>query len=556
MKYSLPIVLAAALVSGAAVAADNSGSAADLLLKSVAPVAPANPTPGAAPTAGGAKDALDTFDLRSFQLNDPLSVALFSELRSQRNLPYEVMTWTGKILKGDYVGAAHLWSAIQPQIPASFEQSANAAQLYNLWKLGLAQTFFNEWTSKLSSKSFRESKLATELERTIAPGFDQWILDNAIVATNENSSPLVAIFKANTKASEPYYTLKAWLALRKGIDAGPALETLPPSNKLAIPLARTIALGFAKKGDVSSAAKILKRYVEPAIEASKDPMQLAAHYLQVARLLYQSGLMDAAEQYYEKIPNKVPHYLNAREELAWVLLRKNDSQKLRGEVKTLASSLFEDHFQPEVPVVRAISNLKLCFYDATERDLNGFQATYTPAIKLIETNLKAESPQKPAQTTDYFSQLAEKTVEKRTQELARLQALGQESITAVVPAVGEQAHWKSAAVRMAAIVQSSNQALVNEYRRQWKNQYAMVGEAIKKMNFVKVEYLSQLHELANSQGINSDQLSLSQASPKKESLNKEEKIDLVFPFDGVMWPDELFRLRGLAQNRCLERAGK
>src|SRR5699024_6961811 len=124
--------------------------------------------------------------------------------------------------------------------------------------------------------------------------------------------------------------------------------------------------------DLAGAGAVLKRDLEPTLDMNGDPKALASHYLQVARLLYQAGALDAAESFYTRIPNGTPQYLEAREELTWVWLRKGDVAKLRGELVTLGSRVFDDQFQPEVHLVRAISNLKLCYYDEVEQDFRVF----------------------------------------------------------------------------------------------------------------------------------------------------------------------------------------
>src|SRR5262249_32739289 len=151
-------------------------------------------------------------------------------------------------------------------------------------------------------------------------------------------------------------TLQALAALKKGEKGVAALDRLPNTNALTLPLAQTVSLALARKGDLPGAGRVLKLHVEPAMASMRNPHALARHYLWIARLLYQAGAIDGAEAYYEKIPSGTAGFLTAREELDWVWLRKGDTARLRGELATLSLSLFEDKFAPEVYLVRAISN--------------------------------------------------------------------------------------------------------------------------------------------------------------------------------------------------------
>lgn len=482
------------------------------------------------------------------KLSDPFLVQFFSEWQQEKNLSYDVNSWAIKVLQGKSTEAAHLWSAIEPQLPASFETSARVAYLYLLWKMDVPQTFFHHWTAQLSRPSYLQSKTALALEQTITPGFDAWLVDNAIQG-DTNLNELIA--RLDPARGSLFTTVKAWLSLRKGKAGHAYLEMLPVDNRLKIPLARTVALALAREKDLKTAGTVLKKHMEPAIEAIHSRDALALHYIEIGRLLYQAGAIDAAETFYERVPNGSPDYLTAREELTWVRLLKGESQKLRGDLETLATGLFRDKFAPDVYVVRAISNLKLCFYEEAEKDIKAFVDQNVRWAKEINLSLLTEDPPT-AGMHDYFSDLAVTALDKRRTEVERLKTLGEQSIGATLPAVGPQSHWEKARTQMLVDVESAKKAKAYEYRRQWKNRKFVLTEAIKKMQFVKVELQSQIRSLSQVSQ------STSQATPRihneqvAAALKSDNgKADMTFPFDGVVWPDELFHLRSVAQTRCL-----
>ena len=159
-------------------------------------------------------------------------------------------------------------------------------------------------------------------------------------------------------------------------------------------------------------------------------------------MLYQAGSLDGSETFYEKIPNGAPQYLEAREELTWVRLRKGEIPKLRGgagniALQSLLRSLCpgglprQGDFQPEA-----------CYYDEVEKDFAQFLERNRKWAKQIVEALNAEDPPAP-DDKDFFSQLAEKALVLREAEVARLAVLSRESIAAALPAVGAQVQWRT-----------------------------------------------------------------------------------------------------------------
>jgi hypothetical protein len=239
--------------------------------------------------------------------------------------------------------------------------------------------------------------------------------------------------------------------------------------------------------------------------------------------------------------------------MAWILLRKSDQAHLRGGLKALSLSLFADRFSPEVYLVRAISNLKLCYFDEVKKDFDAFiSSNRVWAIKITEALAKQDSTE--PRSKDWYSLLAEKRIENRALEVKRLEQLGTESVAAVLPAVGEQKHWVNSKNRILALLEEAKKIRADEYRRQWKSDKAELAEAIRKMQFVKVEAMTQMRLLSRA---NVSQESVKVASTDISSLKIGKSIhtssgDQVFAFDGVIWPDEIFKLQSTAQGSCLK----
>ncbi len=537
------LVLAFALVaSGSAYASGG----ADALLQSVGAGAEVAP---AAPQAQVAINPALAFmqDVKALKLDDPFVLQMYSDFMMDPSTPFEVKLWMQKIGKQDYEGAAHLWSALKDKFPAKFEINAQAMQAYLLFKLNLPQTFTDFWLSNLERQSYVNSPVSKSLENVLATfGFDKWFSDSKIQLTTTQAQLADALDPAR---STPILTLKAFAAQRDGVKAKKMLTLLPKGHEMIVPLAKTAALASAKAGDLAQAGRDLKTYVEPVLQAKNDAKLWSQYNLQIARLLYQAGSMEGASAFYEKIPRGSSDYLVAQEELAWVWLRTGTNDRLRGSLVTLASDLFSDRFQPEVYLVRSISNLKFCYYADVEKDFASFMKRNGVFAKEIDGALAQSEPPVPHHLSTY-AVWAKEAVAARAKESARIADLSQRSISAVLPAVGVQSHWTEAAKALERSTEQAKKMLSTEYRSAWSADRVALKDAIRKMQFVRVELLSQLALMANADQVGMTQSSASHEAPPAPKLVAEHK-DQVYPFEGVVWSDELFKLRSLARGKCV-----
>jgi hypothetical protein len=538
MKYILLLALSFSSVGFAE-------SGADALLDQLGEKPAATKTKGGAPK----KQLAQTFTMKVE--GDAFQQQLAIAVMSRKKTSFDVKQWAQAVMDNEYARAAHLWTAIQMQIPADFRHEADATQLYLLWKLGLNQTFFDQWVKALASASYAESNPEQTLETLVTPGLDAWLLHTGVLVTPKSQTILDRM-----KPTEAFVlTLKAYSDFRREKEAEALLPHMLADNKLTRFVAQTAVYNHVKHNDLKGAARILRDNFEPAIEAQKDAELLAKHDLSIARILYQAGQMKAAGVFYGKIPNQSPSYMPAREELSWVYLRLNDMSNLRGEIKGLSSGVFKDRFQPETYLLRAISNLKMCFYDLLDKDLADFTANNAVWAKRIDAALAAKSVPVPSEPDEY-TQMAAHTSKSLEAELAKLSELGDESIGAVLPAVGQQKHWKEYYGFAQASLAEAKKRQNEEYTRQWKNQRSALQEAIRKMRFVKVEYMSQIRQLAGAADVSAPtkMVASNSKSLPASAVVKSEDNEQNFPATSEVWSDELFKLRSAAQAQCLKKA--
>lgn len=549
----LSLVAATGLVAPPASAAVKK-TGAEALLESMGPAAPTGRTevklkkvrPATAPVPEVLEEAV------SFDTSNPFFSSFFAAKQGANSkLSFDSRAWANRVLKGEWKAAAHLWSSLNESFPESFRLAAQAAYAQSLLKLDLPNAFVAEYLELAAQDGVNKCATCNELTKSIG-SLDGWVREKLPLLSERQKQwlrqqPLNEEF---IKTNPFLVTLRAYSMLRTGRKALSVLEALPEGHAFAVPLAETVSLDMIRSGEVPAAAKILRTYLEPALAEAKNPEKLALHYLNVARLLFQSGEMDGAQSFYEKIPAGSQYYLDAREELSWVLLRKGDVVLVRGQLQSLSSKIYSGRFQPEVPVVRSVSNLKLCYYDKVQADLEDFNKTYAGWAKKIDEALRQTETPRP--DADDYTQLAETRLKLLENERARVQELGQESIKAVLPAIGIQKHWVELDRQLLKAVESAKQDRSIEYKRQWKAQQLALTEAIRKMRFVRIEFLSQIRRLALQSDMKSNQTA---AAGSQDDSSPKEKIaptagDQVFPFDGVIWPDEFFTLRSAAANRC------
>lgn len=485
----------------------------------------------------------------NFKLDDAFLVQFFNEWRKGK-LDFEINRWAKLVMSKENEKAAHLLSVIEKKAPHEFKGAVMGAKLYLYYKMGLSQTFVSEWLQNYQSPYLKGTELNEGLKRVISIKPGQWLLDHPISLSSELRA---LIDKVDEKAGFFELSLKAYATINDGLAAQAMLPKLPETSALKKLIAERALLQYARQQDLATAGRVLKRYIEPSISNNDDPIRLSAHYMTVARLLYQAGALEASVNFYDKVPTGAPNYLQAKAEVLWPLLRLGDVARLRGEVTSLNSAVYNDNFLPDVYLVHAISNLKLCRYKDVQKNFSDFISTNKKWGGEITAKLKDANPT--PDKTDWTLNLLNKRISYLENEQNRLQDLSRKSIKAALPAVGVQAHWATAAtnIRFALEREKKNKALEN--RRFWKNKQALLLSTIRKMRFVKVEAMTQIRKFAalakangtaqnNTEETKSDQVKLGQAAQLKDKI--------VFPFDGVMWPDELFNLYSTAETECLK----
>ncbi len=484
----------------------------------------------------------------AIRLENPVARQLFTEWSGLKGLGYEANAWIQKFFAGEFEAFAHLKTAMIPAVEATgsatFQNAVDAAHLYSLYRLNLGQSMMTSWMSAMEKDSFSASAAAFALDESMAD-LDQWLINKKIQISPVHEA---LIRKIGPSRHPNWLVLNAFALQRKGLLAEEVLSKLAVNSPFRPKLAMTVALAHARKGDLQNAAKTLKLFYEPWMSQAKDPISTSKYSLEIARMLYQIGAIDGAIQFYQKIPKGSPDYVTAREELSWCWLRQNQLSELRGNLATLNSALLNDQFRPESLLVKAISDLKMCRYQDVEKEMQQFVKQNQSWAKKIDAAIQAVEPPQPRVMDDY-SRFAVGSLAAQTIELNELESLSNRSVSAVFPAVGRQKHWADQIQNLKLVMENTRKRQAEEFRRQWKTDRSILQESIRKMQFVKVEWLSQVSQIDGLMG---------KASTTDDQINSakakvDAKGEMSFPYDGVVWPDEVFKLKAVSNGQCSEK---
>jgi ribosomal protein L23 len=252
----------------------------------------------------------------------------------------------------------------------------------------------------------------------------------------------------------------------------------------------------------------------------------------VGRLLYQAGAYEASKAYYKMIPDESKKFLQARVEALWISMRQNDHSVILGELKTLEMDVFKDAFLPELYLVSSMANLQLCQFSPVEKAFKDFISNNKKYAAEIDKNLRSAEPVVMDKNDFYINQLTlgfnlRKTEKQKIEKLFKVQPLK-------VVTLNKQ-------ISQIKIVRNV------EIKRSWRNREKILDSTLRKMRFVKVEFLSKMRRLQGQMAKTNEKDSVSTLT---SALDKKDKLE--FRYDGIVFGDELFHYTSKIKNLCLQ----
>lgn len=467
----------------------------------------------------------------AINLDDTFLVQVYGAMRALRVSNINIQDYFDAIFAKDFKLALNLYSNLEP-VGQGEKRLLSSSKLYLMWKLKLNQNFFNGWLAEASEYDFLNTELGVALDQIVSKDASNWLLKNAIYISAAQITQIDSISKTDSKFN---YSVQAFRNLRKGAKGLEWVQFLKPNDPLRELLAKSAVLDFSRKGQLGDAAKIVKEVLEPILVNESNKEKISEYYLLLGRLLYQAGAYEASERYYRLIPDESIQFLQARVEKLWISLRENDHSVLLGDLKTLELNMFKDKFLPEVFLVSSMANLQLCQFSNVEKSFKEFVSINKKFAKEIASNLISESP-KQLDARNLFVNHLKQSIILQEKEIKRIKSL-----------IGDQEIAQKFEENLLRDFSEIQNTINGEIKNEWKNRQRILEGALRRMRFVKIEFLSKMRRLKALAQLKSG---TDVVSTLTSSIDKTDKLE--FPHDGILFGDELFHFTSRIRNLCLQ----
>ena len=463
------------------------------------------------------------------------------------------------ISKNDYERALFQWSAAFEETNFARQPTGQAFFAYVLWKNGLVVTAIEKLFAIKEVDKIPEA--VKQIWRLEAPS------DHKVwKAARVEWQPLWnTFFDINTEVA---------VLSRKEFDLNKKQEIYELLKKTQLKttarywLEWQMALSLAMNNEIVPAAKVLSHLSkEKQNVVSKELINITA-----ARWLYERGYLDASINYYNKIPKSSEYWFEAQEELAWTYMRKGQPQDALAIAKTQMIAEFAPHTGPEMIFLKALAQLKLCDFNESAQTLMIFkQRFYQRARDLMEVrdlgittdteklvmalkkgrvellNLGASAAKIPRYVSrdEYLMDLT-RTWHELEKETLKAEELYARSLTGGTSEVGFQAFLAQFKRQVEKRELAAKNATYSLIQRRAKEELEEIHQILQKMHIIEAELIQQT---AMSDRVLASQTKYFPAI-QKGTIKTPKKYDLVFPFDGEKWFDELSNYRIDVNKAC------
>jgi hypothetical protein len=467
---------------------------------------------------------------QAINLDDTFLVQAYGAMRALRIGDAQIQDYFDAIFSKDFKAAMNLYSNLRTK-NLDERKLLRASKLYVLWNLELSQSFFNGWLEESNKYDFLNSELGVALDQIISKDPSNWLLKKSIYISKKQSELVDNIANVESRFN---YSVQAYRNLRSGEKGLVWVQYLAPEDPLRELLAKSAILDFSRKGQLGDAAKIVKEVLEPVLVNSTNTEKIADYYLLLGRLLYQAKAYEASERYYSLIPDESIRFLQSRVESLWISLRTNDHSVILGELKTLELSIFEKKFLPEVFLVSSMANLQLCQFSKVQESFNQFIKNNKNFAKELALNLDSRNPKQLDKNNGFINRLT-RVQKNQIKEVKSLSVILKNEDIANKQ-ISMLKRYES------EITQTKNQ----EIKQEWKNRQRIIEATLRRMRFVKIEFLSKMRRLNGSLA----QANKDSVSTLTSAIDKTDKLE--FAHDGVIFGDELFHYTSRIKNLCLQ----
>lgn len=162
------------------------------------------------------------------------------------------------------------------------------------------------------------------------------------------------------------------------------------SNSLFFTRARyNLALALAEGKELEKAQAAFEDLADRTKDLGVTDRTRVSALIGRARVLYQRQMFGAALEAYREVPRDTEHWHEALFESSWAMLRDGRFRSALSNFHSLHSSYYDDVYQPESLLLRAIVYLYICRNDEMKKVLDLFEKQYKPVARDIKDILNS-----------------------------------------------------------------------------------------------------------------------------------------------------------------------
>lgn len=245
----------------------------------------------------------------------------------------------------------------------------------------------------------------------------------------------------------------------------------------------------------------------------------------LARLYFGQGQYDKAITIYEQINSKHPQFIITREELAWAYLMNKNFDASLGLTKDLLNSTVPASGRLETRFLAAYGYLKTCHFDQVKTEMELYQKEMQHVLGQVNEGKKKQIWNLAYVPADFMTLNHQEDDLVKEIQLFKPKSKVAGQLKEISMALSKE---KSVALKLA-----------------FSNYDKLMSESLLKMQFLRLELLTLMHQIDNKKVKTSDMLT-------EVTQSKKSKVAQVnFATDGKeIWPDEVFKSETSINNLC------
>lgn len=366
-RKGLPILLGAGVLASA------------MTLSSVARSEEAAPVPAAPAAASGEDDLLKILDGQN-SAAAPSSVTrsplrkLVSNINAEQNIFFQF------IEKSDFERALFQWAPAFEKTDFIKTANGHALKAYLMFQNQLHVSALENLLAIAEPKSIDQDMIQL-WRQAAAEGHPAW----SQVWVESWNPQWTEIFGVNAEIQVRSRQINGFDQMDLVKDL--LVKSRPGTRERAL-LQWQLVLALVDKERGQAAQALAHLMKQPQNPIGTDLMEMTA-----ARMLFQNGYLDAAINYYKKIPKSSDYWFEAQEESGWSFIRKGQPQDTLAVTRTLTQPYFAHLVGPEASFLRALGQLKVCDYSGVHQSLNQFRTDFRErTVELVKIADNADTP--------------------------------------------------------------------------------------------------------------------------------------------------------------------